>query len=64
MKTKNQEAEQTARRDFLKMSAIGAAVTGTAMASGAASASEIQTVSGEGYRETEHVKTFYETARF
>jgi nitrous oxide reductase len=64
MKTKKQEVEQTGRRNFLKLSALGAAAAGSAMAAGTVSASEIQTVSGKGYQETEHVKTFYETARF
>ena len=63
METKKQDVGQTGRRDFLKLSAFGAAA-GTVIASGSATADEVKSVSGSGYRETEHVKTFYETARF
>ena len=64
MKTKKQDVGQTGRRDFLKLSALGAAAAGTVIASGSATADEVKSVSGSGYRETEHVKTFYKTARF
>jgi anaerobic selenocysteine-containing dehydrogenase len=63
METKKQDVGQTGRRDFLKLSALGAAA-GTVIASGSATADEEKPVSGSGYRETDHVKTFYETARF
>jgi hypothetical protein len=63
METKKQDVGQTGRRDFLKLSALGAAAAGTVIASGSATADEVKSVSGSGYRETEHVKTFYETAR-
>ncbi len=64
METKKQDVGQTGRRDFLKLSAFGAAAAGTVIASGSATADEVKSVSGSGYRETEHVKTFYKTARF
>ena len=64
METKKQDVGQTGRRDFLKLSALGAAAAGTVIASGSATADEVKSVSGSGYRETEHVKTFYKTARF
>jgi len=64
METKKQDVGQSGRRDFLKLSALGAAAAGTVIASGSATADEAKSVSGSGYRETEHVKTFYETARF
>ena len=64
METKKQDVGQTGRRDFLKLSALGAAAAGTVIASGSATADEVKSVSGSGYRETEHVKTFYGTARF
>ena len=64
METKKQDVGQTGRRDFLKLSALGAAAAGTVITAGSATADEAKTVSGSGYRETEHVKTFYETARF
>jgi len=64
MDTKKQDVGQAGRRDFLKLSALGAAAAGTVMASGTAAAEDAKPVSGSGYRETDHVKTFYETARF
>ena len=64
METKKQDVGQTGRRDCLKLSALGAAAAGTVITAGSATADEAKTVSGSGYRETEHVKTFYETARF
>ena len=64
MDTKKQDVDQTGRRDFLKLSALGAAAAGTVMATGSAAAEDAKLVSGSGYRETDHVKTFYETARF
>ena len=64
METKKQDVGQTGRRDFLKLSALGAAAAGTVITAGSATADEAKSVSGSGYRETEHVKTFYETARF
>ena len=64
MDIKKQDVDQTGRRDFLKLSALGAAAAGTVMAAGSAAAEDAKLVSGSGYRETDHVKTFYETARF
>ena len=64
METKKQDVGQTGRRDFLKLSALGAAAAGTVIASGSATADQVKSESGLGYRETEHVKAFYETARF
>jgi hypothetical protein len=53
------------RRDFLKLAGL-AAVTGGGLA--AASAPAEASVGAEpgaaGYRETEHVKTYYQLARF
>lgn len=53
------------RRNFLKLAGMGTVTGGVAMALGKApvEASEA-TPSGASYRETEHVKTFYKTARF
>jgi len=61
--TKNKDMV-TDRRDLLKLSAAGAVAAGAAALTGAASAETEMNVSGSGYRETEHVKTFYKTARF
>ncbi|MBC2859265.1 MULTISPECIES: twin-arginine translocation signal domain-containing protein [Stappia] len=52
------------RRSFLKLAGLGA-VAGTAtLVTGEAEAVEADKAAGSGYRETEHVKTFYDTARF
>lgn len=56
------------RRDFLRVASVGA-VAGAAMAvagGGEAEAAEVvDTGSGHaGYRETQHVKTFYKLARY
>ena len=64
METKKQEVGEANRRDFLKLSALGA-VAGVA-ATGSVAQAGTKTVSdanGE-YRETEHVKAFYASARF
>jgi len=61
-KTKGTVAD---RRDFLKRSAVTVAAAGDVAVSGkTASASEVEVPSGAGYRETEHVKAFYDSARF
>jgi anaerobic selenocysteine-containing dehydrogenase len=52
-----------ARRDFLKLSALGA-VAGAVATGTPAQASEVKTVSNGDYQETDHVKSFYESARF
>ena len=53
------------RRDFLRGSAVSVAAVGVVAVSGkSASAGEVEVASGSGYRETEHVKAFYASARF
>jgi hypothetical protein len=65
MKSDKVEVKQTGRRDFLKLSATGAAVTGGAMLVGTtASAATVEEPQGDGYRLTSHVKKFYDLARF
>lgn len=58
---------KTNRRDFLKVATTGAVAAGAAAVAGgsaqAATAAD-QGPKGPGYRETEHVKKYYETARF
>ena len=62
-KKRNKAVED--RRDFLKRSAVTAAVAGAvAVAGKSATAGETEVPSGAGYRETEHVKAFYNSARF
>lgn len=65
MESKKREDAVEDRRDFLKRSAVTAAAAGAvAVAGKAATASEGQVPTGAGYRETEHVKAFYNSARF
>ncbi len=65
MKTKPETTRS--RREFLKNAAIGvgaAAVAGKALSAGKASAKTVFAPDEEGaYRETEHVKRYYEIAR-
>lgn len=63
--SKDKKAQDVARRDFFKHVGLGAVAVGTVAVGGAASASamEEQKVSA-GYRETAHVKTYYELAKF
>lgn len=53
------------RRDFLKLASLGTVLGGAALATGGtAQASETVDETGSGYRETAHVKTYYESTRF
>lgn len=59
--------EETAedRRDFLKLASLGTVLGGASIATGgAAEAAETVDETGSGYRETQHVKTYYQSARF
>ncbi len=56
--------EKVDRRNFLKMSAIGAAAGGAAIASKTVSAEILPAGKSKGYRETKLVQTYYLTARF
>ncbi len=56
----------TDRRSFLKFAGIGTLTGGAAMAVGSVpvqAAKDLQK-GGSSYRESEHVKTYYELARF
>ena len=65
MESKQREDAVEDRRDFLKRSAATAAAAGAVAVVGkTATASETEVPSGAGYRETEHVKAFYNSARF
>lgn len=65
MKNDKVEVDQSGRRNFLKLSATGAAAAGATMIVGkAASADTVQAHKGVGYRLTSHVKTYYDLARF
>jgi len=61
------EAIDAGRRDFFKKAGLGAgaaAVAVTASKAGAVEVAATPSTKTSGYRETEHVKKFYELARF
>lgn len=63
--TVKSEDVKTDRRGFLKLAGLGSVASGAALvASKPAAALEADTGAGVGYEETDHVKTFYKTARF
>jgi hypothetical protein len=67
MRTK--EKEKLDRRGFLRGASLGAGFLGAAatglVSEGASAAEPIEAgKGGAGYRETEHVKTYYKLARF
>ena len=65
MEKKIREEAVADRRGFLKGSAVSVAAAGVAVVAGkSAVANQVEVTSGKGYRETKHVKTYYETARF
>ncbi|MFN0262987.1 twin-arginine translocation signal domain-containing protein [Tepidamorphus sp. 3E244] len=59
------EDAKTDRRSFLKLAGLGSVAGGAALVTGAgeAEAAALDTP-GNGYRESEHVKAFYQSARF
>lgn len=62
-------AAKLGRRDFFRKAGLGAGAAGVAAvglstSEGSAAVPGRDAVTGEGYRETEHVKKFYELARF
>ena len=61
----DKKTEKVGRRDFLKLAGTTAAGGGAvlALSKGEAQASE-STEATSGYRETDHVKTYYKLARF
>lgn len=65
MSSKPKEAT-TGRRDFLKLAGLGTVVGGAALVTGREPSEAAEPVSGKasGYRDTEHVRTYYSTARF
>ena len=53
------------RRDFLKMASLGTVAGGAAIAAaGTAQAASLEEEERSGYRETPHVKTYYDLAKF
>jgi hypothetical protein len=65
MSDKAKEAT-TGRRDFLKLAGLGTVVGGAALLTGRrpSEAATPAAEKGSGYRETEHIRTYYSTARF
>ena len=60
------ENAQLDRRSFMRLAGLGAGVAGASIGLGAseASASEQAAAAHGGYRETDHVKTYYRMAAF
>ena len=59
------EKLKTDRRGFLKFAGLGAVAGGATLAAGeVASAETAVHPENSGYRETDHVRTFYDLARF
>lgn len=64
MKAENEKVK-TDRRGFLKFAGLGTVASGAALVTGKpAEAAEPDTLDAGGYKETDHVKTFYHSARF
>lgn len=64
---KKKQAAKPDRRNFLRAAGLGSLATGVAVVSGIeakASQSDIAATDSKGYRETDHIRKFYETARF
>jgi len=62
---REETADGTGRRDFLKMAGLGTIASGAALVitKGESEAAEAGKT-GRGYQETDHVRTYYELARF
>ena len=59
------DKEVEGRRDFLKLASVGTVLGGAALAVGGnAQAAETVEETGSGYRETAHVKAYYDSTRF
>lgn len=65
MAKKHEDKVANERRNFIKMVGLGTITGGAAIAtSGAVQADTLDEIEGSGYRETGHVKTYYDLARF
>lgn len=63
--SKDKSKLRESRRDFLKLAGVGTLAAGAAVvAAEPAQADGADQDGGQGYRETKHVKTYYELARF
>lgn len=62
---RKKEEINAARRDFFKKAGVGAGAAAVSMTAAKAGAVEATPSSkGSGYRETDHVRKFYELSRF
>lgn len=59
-----QEKLSVARRSFFKKAGLGVGALGAAAAFGSGSQAEAAESEGGSYRETEHVKKYYELLKF
>lgn len=66
MAKETQDRSGTDRRDFLKLASLGTVAGGAALVLGedAEAATAAADVPGAGYRETAHVRAYYDLARF
>ncbi len=64
--TAKAEESRTDRRSFLKLAGLGSVASGAALVTGEKSeaAETSAATAGDGYRETDHVKAYYKSARF
>tara|TARA_R110000868_G_scaffold223155_1_gene475008 strand:+ start:2793 stop:3017 length:225 start_codon:yes stop_codon:yes gene_type:complete len=64
----SEQKQKLGRREFLKKAAVTGGAAGVAAVALSKGSAEAAVVSGSpkssGYRETEHVKTYYDLARF
>ena len=58
------EKKTASRRDFLKLTGLAAPAAAVTVVTGATGAEAAVPEPTGGYRETEHVKKYFETARF
>ena len=54
----------TSRRDFLKLASVTAPAAAVAVVAGAETAEAAEVAGSGGYRKTEHVEKYLESARF
>lgn len=68
METKNKDKTSLGRRGFLAVLGLGAGAAGAVALTGGTGEAKAESKSDDrrvaGYRETEHVRRFYESARF
>ena len=59
-----ERTKRAGRRDFLKLGALAGAAGAAASVGAPEAAQASEAAPAEGYRETEHVKTYLESCRF